>query len=70
MLIWLKSLWQLIDGHKRDIAGLYCNSFTSWMALAGIAEHHIIYIIGAIIGNILTAVGWGHAGAKGDFLRK
>jgi len=40
------------------------------MALAGIAENHILYIYGAIIKNILTAVRWGHAGIKGEVTRE
>lgn len=61
---WLKSVWAALNGHKRDIAGLYCANFVAFCGIWGISEHTVAYMILASIGLAFTAIGWAHAAAK------
>lgn len=69
LINWLKFAWRAVDGHKRDIAGLYATNVMAILATCQIAESHWIHKIAACVAYLLTAVGWAHAGAKGDLMR-
>lgn len=69
ILGWIKSAWQAVNGHKRDIAGLYCANVMAILSTWQIAESHWVHKVAACIGYLFTAVGWAHAGTKGDISR-
>jgi hypothetical protein len=65
----LKGLWKLLDGRKRDIALLFTQTYTTALAAWHIGAGHWLYATCATIAAILTALGFGHAAAKGDLFK-
>ena len=67
---WLKTGWDLIDGHKRDIAGLVSANAFVWLAAWSIPATHWIHRIVSCLCPLLQAVATGHAAIKNDLFRK
>jgi len=66
ILGWLKSAWRAADGRKRDIGGLFAGGYTAILGYWHIGSDSWIYAACASIAWLLLAVGWAHAGFKGD----
>ena len=69
MIRWVKTGWKLIDGHKRDIAGLFANGYATILAYWHVGSDKWIYMACASFSWLLITIGWAHAGMKGDMFR-
>jgi hypothetical protein len=64
---WVKTAWVAVDGHKRNIALLFVNSYAAILASWNIGPegpHKWIYSVCATTGYILSAIGIGHSMTK------
>lgn len=66
----LLALWRLLDGRKRDLALLFTTTYTTALAAWHIGPGHWLYAVCATVAAVLTAIGFGHAAAKGDFINR